>query len=201
MRREILIGSIFLLVAAISPASAVVVVIDMNHPLDTNPDPYIIDIEQMEILNHSAVELYIQNIEDPLRYKDWELTIYIPQGYQPLTQLDIIDYNAPNLPLYVEKYDVPLEGITSIIPGYDAYHASTYEAQWNEYGTEVVGTGGDRVPIGNPAWISYHFYVDDNIPDTTPIFISIYDECVIPEPGSIFLLGFGSLLLSRRRRA
>ena len=201
MKKGLLIASLCLVIAVASPSFAGVITIGLNDPLDTNPDPYIVDIVQMPVTDHSAIELYIANIEDPLRYKEWEITVYIPEGYLPLTKLDIVDYEKLNSPpLYLERYDVPMAAVTSIIPGYDAYHASTYEAQWFEYGTQPIGAGGDRVPIGNPAWISYHFYVDDAIPGSTEIFISIHDEC-IPEPATICLLGLGGLLLRRRNRS
>ena len=199
MKKKLLIIASFCLVIAVaSPSFAGVITIGLNDLLDTNPDPYIVDIVQMPVTDHSGVELYIANIEDPLRYKEWEITVYIPQGSELLTKLDIVDYEALNPPLYLERSDVPMTAVSSIIPGYDAYHASTYEAAWFEYGTQPIGAGGDRVPIGNPAWISYHFSVDDAIPQSTPIFISIHDEC-IPEPGTICLLGLGGLLLRRKR--
>ena len=199
MRKLLTVFVVLLVMNSVAnPALAGVITIGLNDPLDTNPDPYIVDIVQMPVTDHSAVELYIANVEDPLRYKEWEITVYIPQGYQPLTNLDIVDYENLNPSLYMERYDVPMVSVTSIIPGYDAYHASTYEAQWFEYGTQPIEAGGDRVPVGNPAWISYHFYVDDAIPQSTEIFISIHDEC-IPEPTTICLLGFGGLLLRRRK--
>lgn len=200
MEKRLLIASLCLVIAVASPSFAVVVTIGLDDPLDTNPDPYIVDIVQMPVTVHSAVEIYIANIEDPLRYKEWEITVYIPQGYLPLTQLDIVGYEKLDPSLYLERYDVSMDAVTSIIPGYDAYHASTYEAQWFEYGTQPIGVSGDRVPIGNPAWISYHFYVDDTIPESTEIFISIHDIC-IPEPTTLCLLGLGGLLLRRRKSA
>ena len=200
MKKKLLIASFCLLIGVASPSFAGVITIGLNDPLDTNPDPYIVDIVQMPVTDHSAVELYIANIEDPLRYKEWEITVYIPQEYLPLTVLDIVDYENENPASYLEIYDVPMESVTSIIPGYDAYHASTYEAAWYEYGTQPTGEDWGRVDVGNPAWISYHFDVDDAIPQSTAIFISIHDEC-IPEPATICLFGLGGLLLRRRMKA
>jgi len=199
MRKESLIFCCFLVIAAASASFGAVITIGLNDPLDTNPDPYVVDIEKMEVTDHSAIELYVANIEDPSRYKEWELTVYIPQGFKPLTKLDIVDYENLNPALYLERYDVLMVSVPSDIPGYEAYHASTYELMWYEYGTEPIGTGGNRVPVGNPAWISYHFSVDDAIPQSTKVYISIHDEC-IPEPGTICLLGLGGMLLIRKRR-
>ncbi len=180
------------------PSFAVVVTIELGSPFDTNPDLYIVDVQQLEVINHSDIQLLIENIEDPLRWKDWELTVYVPEASDPLTHLDILDYRWGETSI-IEIPDVPMEPNPDAIhiQGYDAYYADTSEALWYEYGTQPVGAGWGRVDVGNPAWISFHFYVD--VPDGTPVFISAYDVC-IPEPTTIALLSLGALALIRKRR-
>jgi len=95
------------------PSWAVVVTIELGSPLDTNPDPYIVDIQQLEIINHSEIQLLIENIEDPLRWKDWELTVYVPEANDPLTHLDILDYRWQETSI-IEIPDVPMEPIRII---------------------------------------------------------------------------------------
>lgn len=180
------------------PSWAVVVTIELGSPLDTNPDPYIVDIQQLEIINHSEIQLLIENIEDPLRWKDWELTVYVPEANDPLTHLDILDYRWQETSI-IEIPDVPMEPNPEAIPipGYNAYYADTAEALWYEYGTQPIGAGWGRVDVGNPAWISFLFYVD--VPQSTPVFISIHDIC-IPEPTTIALLSLGALAMLRKRK-
>jgi len=179
------------------PSWAVVVTIELGSSFDTNPDPYIVDIQQLEIVNHSEIQLLIENIEDPMRWKDWELTVWIPEGSSPLTKLDILDYRWQSSVLEIPN--VPMNPDPSAIPilDYNAYYADTTEALWYEYGTQPIGEDWGRVDVGNPHWISFLFNVD--VPQSTPVFISIHDVCV-PEPVTIALLSLGALALIRKRR-
>jgi hypothetical protein len=195
MKVFVVFASIYLVTALASLSFGVVITIELGNSNDINPDPYIVDIQRMEILEHSEVELLIQNIEDPMRYKEWELTVFIPQQYSPLTHLDILDYRYGSTVLNIEN--VPMALDSSPIPGYAAYYADTRETDWFNYGTQPIGAGWGRVDVGNPAWISFHFYVD--VPQNTTVFLSVYDVC-IPEPMTLSLLSLGALSLLRRKK-
>jgi len=195
MNKFIVFVGICLVIALASLSFGVVITIELGNSNDINPDPYIVDIQQMEILEHSEIELLIQNIEDPMRYKEWELTVFIPQQYPALTHLDILDYEYGSTVLNIEN--VPMALDSSPIPGYAAYYADTSEAAWYQYGTQPIGAGLGRVDVGNPAWVSFYFYVD--VPEGTSVFLSVYDVC-IPEPMTLSLLSLGALGLLRIKK-
>jgi hypothetical protein len=194
--RHLWYASVFFAAVCLPSISfGVVVTVELGNPLDTNPDPYIVDIQMLEITEHSEIVLLVENIEDPMRYKEWELTVWVPQAYAPLAKLDILDYQYGGSTLNI--YDVPmaLDSTAVSIPGYVAFYADTKEAAWYQYGTQPVGAEWGRVDIGNPEWASFHF--DPGTPENTPVFISVYDVC-IPEPTTMILLTLGGLLLRKR---
>ena len=200
MKKGLIIAAFCLVFTMVFPSLAILIEVPLNDPLDTNPDQYIVEIIEMEITEHSDIDLYIGNWEDQYRWKEWELIIYIPTGYAPPV-LHTIHYQNMTPPQDEYMYNCPLVAGTPI-PGYDAYYANTLEAMWHEYGTQPKNAVGDRVPVGNPYWIGYWIDVDDTIPSGPggiPIKVTVFDECV-PEPATIALLGLGGLALLRKRR-
>lgn len=188
-------AAVCLVIAGPSLSFGTIVTVELGSPLDTNPDPYIVDIPLLQITEHSEIELRIQNIEDPMRYKEWELTVFIPQEYPALTHLAILDYEYRSTVLNIEN--VPMALGSSPIPGYAAYYADTTEAEWYVYGTQPIGAGWGRIDVGNPAWISFHF--DSGTPDSTPVYISVHDIC-IPEPTTMCVFGVGAVLLFLKKQ-
>lgn len=184
--------------AGISFADTIITV-GLGSPLDTNPDPYIVDIPLLEIAEHSEVILLIENIENPMRYKEWELTVWVPQAYAPLAKLDILDYKWGTPQQVLEIPDVPMafDPTAVSIPGYLAYYADTREIPWYQYGTQPVGAGLGRVDIGNPQWVSFHF--DPHTPQSTPVFIAVHDIC-IPEPATMCVFGVGIVLMLLKKQ-
>jgi hypothetical protein len=138
----------------------------------------------LEITEHSEIVLLVENIENPQRYKEWELNVWVPQAYAPLTHLDILDYEYGGTVLNIDNVPMAPDPSAISIPGYLAYYADTRETPWYQYGTQPVGAGLGRVDIGNPAWVSFHF--DPGVPQSTPVFLSVHDICV-PEPTTICL--------------
>jgi hypothetical protein len=196
MNKALIITSICLAIAVISSSFGTIITIELGNSNDINPDPYTVDIPQMEALVNSVIEVRIENMENPGRYKEWELIVLIPQLCPALTHLDILDYEYGSAVLNIENVPMALDS-TIHFPGYKAYYADTRETGWYQYGTQPVGENWGRFDIGNPGWVSFHFNVD--APHGTPVFIGVHDKC-IPEPMTLSLLGLGALSLIRRKK-
>lgn len=161
------------------------------------PDPpeYVRDIGPEWIENHSAVEIYVENILDEQRWKDWWFKVWVEDTEPDVTSMQV-DYDLTldhSNPIWLTVDLVPIEG-TSPFEGYKGFYASTFEAAWEQYGTEPVGGQGDYA-IGNPAWVSFHL----DLPGEGPMAYQVHDEC-IPEPATILLLGLGGLALIKRKK-
>jgi hypothetical protein len=143
----------------------------------------------------SDINIYVENVYDPDRWKDWYIEIWLPASAPDLTAISVDYDNSPDHSDPIEIFSVPLATLAGPGPwGLDkGFYADTWNPLWDEYGTTPVGSGGNH-PWGNPAWVSFHF----SIPDGTPFGVYIYDEC-IPEPATLGLLLVGGIVLLRRR--
>jgi len=193
--RTLLIGTIVCLcVSQVSLAGVI------EYPLDY-PEQRVREIGPLLESEHSQVDIYVENTLDPLRWKDWYVEIWVPDNAADVLTIDVdYDNTANHSDPVVYISDIPLAPITGIAPrwdGYKGFYASTFEAEWEQYGTSPEGSQ-EPYPIGNPAWVSFHFQVD--VPEPDPFGYYIMDKC-IPEPASLSLLALGAMALLRKRRA
>ena len=200
MRRQLVIlTALGVFLAATSVWAA-----EIEFPLNGG-DPYHRTIGPLFYQEHSQNDLYVENVLDPLRWKEWTIQIWVPDlpNIDDITQISV-DYDCTAqhtdpCEVFVVSMD-PVPGtVTPPWAGYKGFYASTFEAKWADCGTTPVGSGEEH-PWGNPQWVSYHFYVDDDItyPDGWGVWI---DDYCIPEPATICLLGLGTLGLLKRRTA
>lgn len=190
----------FSVIGIITCLSAVVQATIVEYKLD---DPVLGDLtferemkEPVLVAVNSSLDIYVENIENPNRWKDWKIIIWVPVGDPPLESIEV-DYS--NDPLHIEELErfvVPLAPYTGPIDlgnEWVGFYADTWLPEWEEFGTSPVCSGGLH-PWGNPAWVSFHFDVG------VDPFIYIKDAC-IPEPATVTLLGLGGLVFLHRRKS
>jgi len=162
--------------------------ITVEHPLD-EPFQYYRIIGPLEITQHSPVDIYVANVFDPMRWKEWYIEIWIPETEPDIASI-IVDYdNTPDHSDPLEQYAVDLTVITGepLEQGFKGFYA--------EGGTTIQGSGGLH-DWGNPAWVSFHI---PDVAECSPLWYYI-EDCCIPEPATIALVGFGALALLRKKQ-
>ena len=169
-------------------------------PLE-EPFQYTREIGPELFYEHSQVDIYIENVYDPLRWKQWYIEIWLPDYAGDLTEITV-DYKLPGEPEILipgvpvlaldreQPWPVEMVGVMK------GFYADTWDPLWEQYMTSPVESGGPY-PIGNPEWLSFHFFAD--LPVEDPFGLYVFDKC-IPEPISLMLLGTGGLALLRRRK-
>jgi hypothetical protein len=194
--RSFVVASVVLLVVAVSCVQATYT----KEWLLPDPPEFILDIGPEEVLEsqHSMVEIWVENVLDRTRWKEWYFAIYVLEGQDPITNM-LVDYDltedhsAPEVWIPVNFTALPT---TSVLP--DGLTYQGYYADSEELGISTVPVGAQgEYPYGNPWWVSYHVDVPDTI--TGSIWYVIHDECV-PEPMTLALLAMGSVALVKRRR-
>ena len=147
----------------------------------------------------SQVSIWVENVPDPDRWKDWRIEIWLPEAADPGALTIQVDYDdtwdhsqpIEIFPVVLGPAQVP--AIWDFLPV--GYYADTRELQWEGDGTVPVTEPGLH-PWGNPWWVSFHFV----LPEGIPWGLHIYDEC-IPEPATLgFLVLAGLTLLGLRRK-
>jgi len=194
----VLFASVCLLLCGAGVSWANVV---LEYPLPQGDPVYIRDIGPIEVTNHSLIEIYIENVLDEQRWKEWDFKIWVPEGTPAVTAMlvdydNTVDHSNPSDFFGVSLAPIPETAMFGGEP-YDGYYADTTEDPWLGYGTTPVGSEGDY-PFGNPMWVGFHVQVD--VPDTTAVFFTVHDEC-IPEPATLSLLALGVVALLRKRKA
>ena len=167
------------------------------------PPEYDQEIGPVEVLasQHSTMDIYVQNILDPARWKLWEFEIYLVAGESAPSDLDVSYWLAPDYDGFPDasEFSIAMDSMGTVLIDdelYDGYRASAYDHP--EWGTSPVG---DPDPlgfeIGNPEWVGFSIDIDESV--ETSVWYYIHDEC-LPEPVSMTLLGLGGLALLRRKR-
>lgn len=173
----------------------------LEHFLGENPG-YVREIGPIDVETASPVDIYVENLLEPLRWKEWYIEIWLLDNavFNPVMNVDYhLTQDRTDVPYWV--YDVALIEITGDDAAWGPKPAGMkgYYADSGVYGTaNYIGTtpegSGQGIEIGNPAWVSFHF---NEMP--SPFIYYIYDEC-IPEPATMSLLVMGGMLLFLKRK-
>lgn len=201
MKNSFVVLSLLCLITVLGPSVWATTVVEF--PLD-NPVQYVRDIGPMIIQHNSPVDIYVANVLDEQRWKDWSIIIGILPGQTPLTSIQVDYDNTPNHSQPIALFDVPLASYGTIDfmgQTYNCYYANTWLAPWEQFGTNPVGSTGPYA-IGNPAWVSFHFDVNvDLIRCLCGLTIehkpSIYFCCCTDEKSTQFC----SALLQKTRKS
>jgi len=193
MKRNVIVAVGLLLVVAGLAGASTILEFPLNGVVDYDrvigPDLY---------QANSQVDVYVENIFNPLRWKDWSIQIWVPQGAADLAVMRVDYDNTPNHSAPIDVFPVNLAPVAGPPPwqGFKGFYASTYEPAWENAGTTPEGSGGPH-PWGNPMWVSFHIDVPQG-----PFGLYIFDEC-IPEPATLAVLLIGGLLavLKRSKRS
>ena len=188
------VSLLLLCLVAVSVQGSVVIEYPMGSTIE-----YEREIGPIEYEASSLVDIYVENVPDPLRWKDWLIEIWLPAGTAPADLIMNVDYdNTQDHSAPIEVFPVTLADHPgpSLWPDFlpVGFYASTWEAQWEDDGTVPEDETGDH-PYGNPMWVSFHLDLPDG-----PFGLHIYDEC-IPEPATLGLLLLGGLALFSYRRS
>ena len=174
-------------------ASFVQAAVIIEFPLD-EPFQYERSLGPLHYEASSAIDIYVENVYDPDRWKEWHIEIWVPDTASDVTTMDVdydntLDHSSPS-----EVFSVSLDPFVGSPPwaNYKGFYADTWETDWEQHGTTPVDSGEGHA-WGNPRWVSFHFTVDDG-----PFGVYIDDACS-PEPATLGLLLVGGLVLLRRR--
>jgi len=188
--RYVFVEAVAILMFASASQAAVV-----EHLLG-EPKQYNLLIGPQLLAGSSLMEVYVENVFAPERWKDWDIEFWVSVSEGDIDSIVVkydnsVDHSAP-----VETFSISLApvGGDPPWPGMKGFYASTWEAAWEQYGTTPVG-GQGSYPIGNPQWVSFHV---DRSGANGPLGYYIEDSC-IPEPATIALIGLGALVTLTRR--
>jgi hypothetical protein len=186
MKKSVLVLSVIGVITLLSTVAQAIV-----FPL-SDPPQYNIEIGPVKIVENSAIDIYVENVLNENRWKDWKIIIWVPDGEPALTQIRVDYSNDDSHVEELEWFYVTLAPFNDFTPepGFKGFYANTWLPDWEEFGTNPVGSGLPHA-WGNPAWVSFHFEVNADP------WIYIKDAC-IPEPTTICLLGLGALVLRRK---